>query len=140
MGNVCPGKFCQKFNIDYNQSIWWYIWSCLVHQLILNYGQNFPGQTFPNGEKLSMPYIVPDKNSPKSWQLFLGNFCPGNICPHTKKVTIKIEMCDDIKFEFDNKEDKVKTVKLKRKYPSQLETMKDQKSTRKVLLRMKWSK
>ena len=32
---------------------------------------------------------------------------------------IKIEMGDNIKFEFNNKEDKVKTVQLKRKSPSQ---------------------
>ena len=35
-----------------------------------------------------MPNIVPDKNSPKSWQILPGNFCPGNICPLTTRMSV----------------------------------------------------
>ena len=52
--------------------------------LLYSYGQIFPGQKFPSGEKLYRSYIVPDrnspkpdKNSPKLDKIYLGIFVRG---------------------------------------------------------------
>ena len=43
-------------------------WEAKQISLIYIYGQNFPRQKFPSSEKLSMSYIVPDRNSPKGYK------------------------------------------------------------------------